>query len=328
MASESKSSKILVTGGAGYIGSHTTRHLLDRGHDIAVIDNLSTGRQEFVDKRARFHKGDLADRGDIEDAIKGCEAVMHFAASANVPDSVKNPGEYFINNISNSLNLLEVMRERGVKMLVFSSSAAVYGNPERVPIKEDDPKRPTHPYGLSKRVFEEILHWYDQAYDLRSINLRYFCAAGADPRGGIGEAHQPETHLIPVILDVALGKRDCVEIFGTDFDTPDGTGVRDFIHVMDIAAAHASVLEHLLKGGQSDVFNIGIGKGYSVLEVIKTVEKVLNRKIKFKKVGRRPGDPDKLVASVDKIKDVLGWEAKHKDLHEIIQTAWGWHNSS
>lgn len=317
--------KILVTGGAGYIGSHMTKHLLGRGYEVSVLDNLSKGNPSFVDKRAKFYQGDLANMQDIAQAIQGCEAVMHLAASANVPHSFEEPAEYFINNLSNGLNLLEVMREQEVPYLVFSSSAAVYGNPARIPVSEDDPRLPISPYGYSKLRFEEILGWYDRVYGIKSIILRYFSAVGTDPSWGIGEAHKPETHLIPMVLDTALGRKDYVEVFGADFATPDGTGVRDFVHVLDVVKAHTSALEHLLEKGQSEVFNLGMGRGFSVLEVIKAAEEVTGKKIKFKRALRRPGDPDILVAEVGKIKAFLGWKAKHRDLGKIISDAWSWH---
>lgn len=317
--------KILVTGGAGYIGSHATKYLLDRDYKVSVLDNLSKGNPSFVDKRAQFYKGDLANKGEIAEAIQGCEAAMHFAASANVPHSFEAPAEYFVNNISNGLNLLEVMRREAIPYLIFSSSAAVYGNPSKIPVREEHPSVPISPYGFSKRIFEEILGWYDKAYGIKSISLRYFSAAGTDPSWGIGEAHRPETHLIPTILDVALGRKDFMEVFGGDFSTSDGTGVRDFVHVLDAISAHTLALEYLLKKKKSEIFNLGMGKGFSVLEVIQVAEEVTGKKIRFKKALRRPGDPDILVADVEKIKKILGWEAKYQDLEKIISDAWFWH---
>jgi UDP-glucose 4-epimerase len=320
--------KIMVTGGAGYIGSHTVKELLKQGHEVIVFDSLENGYREAI-IGGKFVKGDLADKELLDKLFKKekIDSVIHFAAYADVPDSVANPGKYFINNISNGLNLLEAMRKHGVKKIVFSSSAAVYGIPKRVPIQEEDIKKPTNPYGYTKLVFERILDYYDHAYGLRSVSLRYFCAAGADPERKLGEFHRPENHLIPRVLLAALGKLDHVDIFGTDYNTRDGTGVRDFIHVTDLARAHILALRYLDNGGKTEKYNLGSERGFSVREIIETARKVTGLKIKVIEKPRRAGDPDILVASSKKIRRELGWSLENSSIDTIIRTAFNWFKS-
>ncbi len=317
---------ILITGGAGYIGSHVNKKLNEKGYETLVFDNLVYGHKEFV----RWGKLILGDLGNLEQirlvfAKYPISAVMHFAAFAYVGESVINPQKYYLNNVKNTLNLLQVMLENNVEYFIFSSTCATYGIPQKIPIPEDHPQNPINPYGRSKLMVERILEDYSKAYGLRYVSLRYFNAAGADPECEIGEWHEPETHLIPSVLDVAIGKSESIKVFGTDYPTPDGTCIRDFIHVSDLADAHILALEHLIKGGKSDVFNLGNGNGFSVLEVIKAAEEVTKRKIKFIKSDRRPGDPPILVGSSKKAKNILGWSLKYHDLSLIIETAWEWH---
>ncbi|MDI6703418.1 MAG: UDP-glucose 4-epimerase GalE [bacterium] len=324
-----KDKKILVTGGAGYIGSHTVKELTKRGFETVVYDNLEKGHREAV-VDGEFVLGDLADLDTLRETFTKhrIDSVIHFAADSEVGESVKNPAKYFQNNVANGLNLLRVMLENGVKKIVFSSTAAVYGEPERIPILESDKTLPTNPYGESKLIFENILKYYELAYGLRYISLRYFNAAGADPDGLIGEDHNPETHLIPLVLQTALGLKDEVEIFGTDYDTPDGTCIRDYIHVTDLAEAHILALEALAKGGESKIYNLGNGNGYSVKEVIEVAKKVVRREIKTVLSERRQGDPSILVASSEKIMRELGWKPKYEKLETIIETAWNWYKSN
>ncbi|MCL6518207.1 MAG: UDP-glucose 4-epimerase GalE [Armatimonadetes bacterium] len=319
---------ILVTGGAGYIGSHTVKLLTERGYQTITFDNMELGHPEAV-VAGIIVKGDLADREKLDKTFREfpVDAVMHFAAYASVGDSVANPDKYFRNNIGNGLNLLDAMRKHGVKKFIFSSSAATYGEPKHIPIEEDHPQNPTNPYGESKLMFEKILKWYDVAYGIKSISLRYFNAAGADPDGKIGEDHNPEEHLIPIVLEVALGKRDKVRVFGTDWDTPDRTCIRDYIHVTDLADAHILALRALEEGAQTTAYNLGNGNGHSVMQVIRTAEEVTGRKITWEPAPRRPGDPARLVASSDRIKKELGWKPKYPELSAIIETAWRWHSS-
>lgn len=319
---------ILVTGGAGYIGSHTVKLLTERGYQTITFDNMELGHPEAV-VAGIIVKGDLADREKLDKTFREfpIDAVMHFAAYASVGDSVANPDKYFRNNIGNGLNLLDAMRKHGVKKFIFSSSAATYGEPKHIPIEEDHPQNPANPYGESKLMFEKILKWYDVAYGIKSISLRYFNAAGADPDGKIGEDHNPEEHLIPIVLEVALGKRDKVRVFGTDWDTPDRTCIRDYIHVTDLADAHILALRALEEGAQTTAYNLGNGNGHSVMQVIRTAEEVTGRKITWEPAPRRPGDPARLVASSDRIKKELGWKPKYPELSAIIETAWRWHSS-
>jgi len=320
--------KVLVTGGAGYIGSVTTRKLVVEGYEVVVFDNLVYGHEQVVPKQAKFINGDLQDKKSILSALakEKIEAVVHFAAFALVGESVKDPLKYFRNNVAGGLNLIESMAESRVDKIIFSSSAAVYGDPGRVPIQEDDRKDPTNPYGETKLIFEKFLKWCGIAYGIRSICLRYFNAAGADTESGLGEDHDPETHLIPIILKVALGQREKIDIFGTDYDTPDGTCVRDYVHVKDLAVAHVMALKHLKEGGASSYYNLGSSKGYSVKEVIDVSRKVTGRPIKAVESPRRPGDPPKLVASSEKISKELGFKFRHSDLETIISDAWKWHS--
>lgn len=319
---------ILVTGGAGYIGSHTVKLLLENGYEVITYDSMELGHPEAVIGGVTV-VGDLADTAKLEDTFRKypIDAVMHFAAYASVPDSVANPDKYYRNNVCNGLNLLDVMRRYGVRQIIFSSSAATYGEPSVIPIPEDHPKNPTNPYGDSKLMFESILKWYDAAYGIKSMSLRYFNAAGADPGGLIGEDHDPEEHLIPIVLQVALGKREHVKVFGTDWDTPDGTCVRDFIHVNDLAEAHIAALRALQKGADSREYNMGNGNGQSVKQVIEAAQRVTGRAIAWVPAPRRPGDPAILVASSDRIKRELGWEPRYPELEVIIETAWRWHSS-
>jgi UDP-glucose 4-epimerase len=313
--------KILVVGGAGYIGSVCSELLLNQGHEVAVFDSLSEGHRAAVDPRALFIEGDLADRPSIASAFSRTEpeAVLHFAASALVGESMENPSKYFRNNVANGLNLLDAMVEARVPRLVFSSTCAIFGPPERVPIDEALPKNPISPYGESKLLFEKILRWYEQIHGLKFVSLRYFNAAGAS--GNFGEDHRIETHLIPNVLKVALGEKPAVEIFGTDYDTPDGTCIRDYIHILDLAQAHILAL----RVEKSDLYNLGTGGGSSVREVIEAARKVTGRKIGIVEKPRRPGDPPRLIASSEKIKRELGWQPQFESLDAIIESAWKWH---
>lgn len=320
--------KILVVGGAGYIGSHMVRELLEKGYDPVVFDNLSTGH-EWAVPEGRLVRGDLADAAALERlfAEQRFEAVMHFASFIQVGESVTAPLKYYDNNVANTLKLLSSMEKAGVTRFVFSSTAAVYGSPETVPIPETASLRPENPYGRSKLMVEEVLADCELAWGLHSARLRYFNAAGAHPSGEIGEAHSPESHLIPIILQVALGEREFITVNGDDYDTPDGTCVRDYIHVCDLAAAHTLALEALLAGKGSMAYNLGNGKGYSIREVIEVCRRVTGRQIPVKTGPRRAGDPAMLVASSGRIIEELGWKPRYAELETIVETAWEWHRS-
>ena len=313
--------KILVVGGAGYIGSVCAQLLLDGGHDVAIFDNLSEGHRAAIDSRAEFVKCDLEDRQSVERLLvrRQPDAVMHFAANALVGESMENPSKYFRNNIANGVNLLDAMVAADVRKLIFSSTCAIFGPPDRVPIDETMPARPINPYGESKLAFEKILRWYHEIHGLRFVSLRYFNAAGASEK--FGEDHRVETHLIPNVLKVALGERTHVEIFGTDYETPDGTCIRDYIHIIDLAQAHILALG----ASQSAYYNLGTGGGSSVREVIDACRKVTARKIDIVEKPRRPGDPPRLIASSEKIKRELGWQPQFQNLDAIIESAWKWH---
>lgn len=319
---------ILVTGGAGYIGSHTVRALVAGEHRVIVLDNLSRGHRAAIGGTLLV-RGDTSDARLLEELFKKykIEAVMHFAASSQVGESVRHPSGYYHNNLVKGLALLDAMVQAGVPYLVFSSTAAVYGEPQAVPITEEHPTLPTNPYGATKLALEGAMRWYNDAYGLRFTSLRYFNAAGADPAGDIGEDHDPETHLIPLVLRVALGNLPHLEVFGDDYPTPDGTCIRDYIHVKDLASAHVLALDKMSSGGPSTVYNLGNGSGYSVLEVIKAAEGVTAKPVKVKFGARRPGDPAVLVAGSQRIKDELGWEPRFVDLRSIVDTAWRWHRS-
>jgi len=316
---------VFVTGGAGYIGSHTVRLLLEAGHEPTVYDNLSEGHASSVPV-ARLVRGDLADLDALTAAMKArpYDAVMHFAANCYVGESVIEPQKYYINNISNALNLLRAMRAADVGKIVFSSTAATYGNPVETPITESHPQQPINPYGRTKLMFEQALADFSHAYGIGYAALRYFNAAGAAPDGTMGEDHDPETHLIPLVLYAAMGKRDSVSIFGTDYDTPDGTCIRDYIHIYDLAQAHILALE-AMRPGDRRIYNLGNGSGYSVREVIDTAAKVTGREIPHDEAPRRPGDPAVLVAASEKIAGDLGWKPRFPQLESIIETAWRWH---
>lgn len=317
--------RVLVVGGAGYIGSHMVQTLLKEKIDTIVFDNLSTGYSEFIPEGVPFIKGDLRSESDIQNVFKeyAIDVVMHFAASSIVPESVSNPLKYYENNVLACINLLKVMAENKVKKFIFSSTAAVYGEPENVPIKEGDKTSPTNPYGRSKLMIENILRDIASAHDFSYVSLRYFNAAGAHPSGEIGEKHDPETHLIPNILKVAKWMKDELTIFGDDYPTPDGTCIRDYIHVQDLCKAHLLALGALTGGIKNEIFNLGNGNGFSVREVVSTAEKVTGRKIHVKVGPRRPGDPARLVASAEKVQTILGWKPR-ANLEEIIRTAWEW----
>lgn len=318
--------KVLVTGGAGYIGSQVALDLARAGHEPVILDNLSKGHRAAV-VQGKFVQGDIGDYTLVTNLLaqEQIEAVIHLAAYSLVGESVKQPAKYFRNNMGNGQTLLDALVATGVKYIVFSSTAAVYGEPEKVPIPEEHPKNPTNPYGFSKLTFEGMLRFYEQAYGLRYISLRYFNAAGADPEAEIGEDHNPESHLIPIVLQTALGIRDHLELYGTDYPTPDGTCIRDYIHVADLSQAHLLALEALAAGKASTIYNLGNGQGYSNRQVIETARRVTGKEIKVVDGPRRPGDPAVLVASSAKIKAELGWSPKYPALDQIIATAWRWH---
>lgn len=313
--------KIIVVGGAGYIGSVCAELLLDEGHAVAIFDNLSEGHRRAVDTRAEFFEGDLGNLGQVEAALRKSQpdAVMHFAASALVGESMENPSKYFRNNIGNGLNLLDAMVATGVNRVVFSSTCAIFGPPERLPIDETLPARPINPYGESKLAFEKILRWYGEIHGLHFLSLRYFNAAGASEN--FGEEHRIETHLVPNVLKVALGQKPRVEIFGSDYDTPDGTCIRDYIHILDLARAHILALS----ANTNDFYNLGTGGGTSVREVIASCRKITGREIPAVEKPRRPGDPARLVASSEKAQRELGWHPQFQNIDAIIESAWRWH---
>ncbi len=318
---------ILVLGGAGYIGSHTVYELIDQGKDVVIVDNLETGYQEAVHPKARFYQGDIRERSFMDHVFEQekVDAVIHFAANSLVGESMINPLKYYDNNLCGTKVLLESMIAHGVDKIVFSSTAATYGEPERVPILESDRTEPTNTYGETKLSMEKMFKWTSKAHELRFVSLRYFNACGAHKSGEIGEAHNPESHLIPLILQVPNKQREAISIFGDDYDTKDGTCVRDYIHVTDLAQAHILAVDYLMKGNESNIFNLGNGVGFTVKEVIETARKVTGDPIKTEIVPRRAGDPAVLIASSEKAKTILGWKPEHADLEEIITSAWNWH---
>jgi UDP-arabinose 4-epimerase len=318
---------VLVTGGAGYIGAHACKALARAGYMPVTYDNFVYGHRRSV-KWGPLEEGDISDQARLEAVMRKYNptAVMHFAAYAYVGESVEKPSKYYRNNVVGTLALLESMRSCGIDKLIFSSTCATYGMPEQIPIAEDHPQNPINPYGRSKLMIEWILKDFAAAYDLKYVSLRYFNAAGADPDAEIGEDHDPETHLIPLVLDAAAGKRAQIEIFGTDYDTPDGTCIRDYIHVTDLAVAHLLALEYLISGGDSDVFNLGNGNGFSVRAVIAAAKKITGCDIPFIESDRRSGDPPMLIGSSEKIKSTLGWQPVYTNPDVIIETAWRWQN--
>lgn len=318
---------VLVTGGAGYIGSHTVLELLARGESVVVIDNLRTGHQQAV-VGGTFYKGDVRDKAFLDDIFRrhDIEAVIHFAASSLVGESVSKPLAYYENNVVAAYTLVSSMIDHKVKKIVFSSTAATYGEPQQLPVPEDESTEPTNPYGDTKLAMEKMFHWCDHAYGLKSISLRYFNAAGAHPDGMIGEDHDPETHLVPIILQAALGQRDMIRIFGDDYPTKDGTCIRDYIHVMDLAHAHWLALEHLREHGKSAIYNLGNGNGFSVKEVIEMARHVTGKPIKSQVDPRRPGDPAVLIAASEKAQTALKWQPRYPGLDTIIESAWHWHS--
>ena len=319
---------ILVTGGAGYIGSHCVAALIDRGVDVVVVDDLSKGHKTSL-KGGRLYVGSVADKKFLQNVFEqeSIEAVIHFAAFSLVGESMNIPEAYFRNNVTAGLSLIETMIEFKVPYLVFSSTAATFGEPERVPIEEDDRQVPTNPYGESKLIVEHMLKWCDQAHGLKYCALRYFNVAGARPDGSIGEDHRPETHLIPLILQVAQGKREKLSLFGTDYPTKDGTCIRDYIHVDDLIDAHILALDYLRAGNPSTAFNLGNGQGFSNREIIEAARRVTGHPIPVSEEDRRPGDPAVLIASSQKAMDVLGWAPKYTNVEDIISTAWNWHST-
>lgn len=319
---------VLVTGGAGYIGSHTVAELLSRGEEVVVVDSLETGHKAAV-LGGKLYACDLRDEAAMKKvfAEQEIEAVIHFAANSLVGESMSNPGKYYHNNVYGTLCLLERMKEVGVGNIVFSSTAATYGNPERVPIEESDRTEPTNAYGETKLAMERMMRWFDEAHGIQYVSLRYFNAAGAHESGRIGEDHKPETHLIPIILQVALGQREAISIFGDDYSTEDGTCIRDYIHVQDLADAHVLALKKLREGGGSAVYNLGNGRGYSVREVVEAARRVTGHPIPAKVEPRRAGDPAILVASSERTVAELGWAPKRTSLETIIESAWKWHQA-
>ena len=320
---------VLVTGGAGYIGSHTVYELIGQGYDVAVADNLSTGHIEAVHEKARFYNGDIRDRAFLGELFRkeAVDGVIHFAASSLVGESMADPLKYYNNNMYGTMVLLETMAGNGIDKIVFSSSAAVYGEPESVPIREEDRTAPLNTYGETKLAMERMMKWTSAAHGLRYVALRYFNACGAHVSGCIGEDHCPETHLIPIILQAAAGRREYISVFGNDYDTPDGTCIRDYVHVTDLARAHVLALEYLAGGGASDVFNLGSGRGFSVAEIIEHTKRVTGRDFAVKYEDRRPGDPAVLIASGDKAERVLGWRPESSEIGRVLESAWEWHRN-
>ena len=318
---------ILVCGGAGYIGSHAVHALIEKGEQVVIVDNLQTGHRGALNPKAKFYEGDIRDASVLDKIFteNKVEAVIHFAANSLVGESMEKPLLYFNNNVYGMQVLLEAMVRHGVDKIVFSSTAAVYGEPKRVPIHEDDETCPTNTYGETKLTMEKMMKWVSRANGVRYVSLRYFNAAGALPDGSIGEDHATETHLIPLILQVPTGRRDHITVFGDDYPTPDGTCLRDYIHVVDLADAHVLALEYLRKGGASDIFNLGNGQGFSVKEMIAAAEKATGRSIKVEIGARRAGDPAQLIASSEKARSVLGWKPQFMDVEQVIGTAWRWH---
>ena len=319
----------LVLGGAGYIGSHTVDRLIEKGEKTIVVDSLVTGHRQAVNKDAKFYQGDIADKDFMRQVFKensDIDAVIHFAAYSLVAESMKKPLKYFDNNTAGMVKLLEVMNEFSIDKIVFSSTAATYGIPEEVPIKETTPQNPINPYGESKLMMEKIMRWADKAYGIKFVPLRYFNVAGAKPDGSIGEDHMPETHLLPIVLQVAMGKRDKLQIFGDDYNTPDGTNIRDYVHPLDLADAHILAVDYLKAGNPSTAFNLGSSTGFSNREILEAARKVTNKEIPAEIAPRRGGDPDVLVASSTKAREVLGWKPQFDDISKIIETAWTWLN--
>ncbi|KAF0494157.1 UDP-glucose 4-epimerase GalE [Pediococcus acidilactici] len=317
---------ILVVGGAGYIGSHMVKRLIEQGQEVVVVDNLSTGHRKAVDEKARFYEGDIRNHVFLKGVFdrENIDTVVHFAAFSIVPESMEKPLKYFDNNTAGMVALLEEMRDHDVKRIIFSSTAATYGDPEKSPIEENDRQAPINPYGESKLMMEKIIRWADQAYGIKFVALRYFNVAGAYPDGSIGEDHGPETHLTPIILQVAAGQRDQLKIFGDDYNTPDGTNVRDYVHVLDLVDAHILAINYLKAGNDSDVFNLGSSTGFSVKQMVEAAREVTGEPIPAEIAERRPGDPDSLIAASQKARDVLQWQPQYDDVKEIIQTAWNW----
>ena len=323
--------KILVLGGAGYIGSHTVYELIEKGHQVVIIDNLETGHIEAVHPEAVFYKADLRHRDEIDQVLdqeKDIDAVIHFAANSLVGESMVNPLKYYDNNLCGTKVLLQSLVAHGITKIVFSSTAATYGEPVRTPIEEEDPTVPTNTYGETKLAMEKMFYWTSKAHDLSYVSLRYFNACGAHKSGKIGENHHPETHLIPLILQVPNGEREAIQIFGSDYPTKDGTCIRDYIHVTDLAMAHILAVEYLLKGNKSATFNLGNGIGFSVQEVIEVARKVTQHSIPVNIVERRAGDPAILIASSEKAQTILGWKPKYNSLTTIIESAWAWHKKA
>lgn len=322
---------ILLTGGAGYIGSHAVRYFLNQNEEVIVVDNLQSGHKSLnsIDIE-HFYQIDLRDKEELDRVFKthNIEAVIHFAANSLVGESMEKPYEYFHNNVYGMMCLLGVMKENNVKKIVFSSTAATYGEPKNIPISEENETNPTNTYGETKLAMEKMMKWFDQGYDIKYVSLRYFNAAGAHESGNIGEDHDPETHLIPLTLQVPLGQREKIYMFGDDYPTADGTCVRDYIHVMDLASAHFLALEYLRKDNQSEIFNLGNGNGYSVKEVIDAARKVTNHPIPAEVKARRAGDPAILIASSEKAKRILGWKPQFDSLEKIITDAWNWHKNN
>ncbi|WP_455794124.1 UDP-glucose 4-epimerase GalE [Clostridium butyricum] len=319
----------IVLGGAGYIGSHAVNKLIENNYDVIVVDNLQSGHEEAINSKAKFYKGDIRDKNFLSNVFKeeNIDGVFHFAANSIVGESMKEPLMYFNNNVYGMQILLEVMNEHNVNKIVFSSTAATYGEPKKVPITEDMETCPTNTYGETKLTMEKMMKWCDKAYGMKYVALRYFNVAGAEDDGSIGEDHNPETHLIPIVLQTALGKRDHITIFGDDYDTEDGTCVRDYVHVVDLVEAHILAMKYLTHGGESNTFNLGSSQGFSVKEIVETARKVTDKDIKAIIGERRAGDPSKLIASSDKARKMLGWNPIRTNIENIIKDAWLWHDT-